>query len=170
MFPFQIFLFTSKTHCRGVKTSGASYKNRLHDSDIESQPRFNWLPVLSHILELEIANNNLVISECERHSGGDQIAKVSAYLFKCKHEISDIHSNETSLRLDTFFRKKKKKKEEKAFLWWVACRQLPIKTITSKYKQPNLFIIYWQMTYKTASEILSKTFSDMLEIKTPAAS
>ena len=33
---FSNIFFTSKTHCRGVKTSGTSYKNRLHNSDIES--------------------------------------------------------------------------------------------------------------------------------------
>lgn len=139
MFPFQIFFFTSKTHCRVVKTSGASYKNSLHNSDIESQPRFNELPVRSHILGLEIANNNLVISKCERHSGGVQVVRVSAYFLKCKHETSDFQSNQTSLHLRHLFQKKK---GGGAFLWWVACRQLPIKTITSKYKQPSLFIIY----------------------------
>jgi hypothetical protein len=38
-----------------------------------------------------------------------QNSEGSAYLLKCKHEISDIHSNRPPSTLDTFFKKGEEK-------------------------------------------------------------
>lgn len=64
---------TSKPYCSTARDSNTSYKNRQHNSDIELQPSFNWLPALSHFLKLQIANTNVVISKCVLLSAGDKL-------------------------------------------------------------------------------------------------